>query len=174
MADSTPPIPIHHRAWQDLLRTQKTVLDGLETALLRDAGVSVAWYYILLFLNEAADQRLQLYDLAGRLLLSRSGLSRRIDRMERAGLVRRERHMADRRMAFAVLTQQGHDCLMTASPGFRSSVMEHFGRYLSLEEFETLDRLLTKVLEGEGVQPQYAGRRTVREIQAQADVAAAG
>ncbi|MCH7815539.1 MAG: hypothetical protein IIC60_03105, partial [Proteobacteria bacterium] len=75
MTDSAPAIPIHHRAWQDLLRTHKTVLDGIEAEMVRSAGLPVAWHYILLFLNEARDQRLQLFELADALLLSRSGLS---------------------------------------------------------------------------------------------------
>ena len=156
------------------MRTHKTVLDGIEAEMVRSAGLPVAWHYILLFLNEARDQRLQLFELADALLLSRSGLSRRIDRMEQAGLVRRERPEADRRMAFAVLTPKGHALLLSASPGFRQAITDHFARHLTPEEANTLDLLLTKVLEGEGVQPQYAGRPVLRELMAQTEEAAAG
>ncbi len=156
--------PQHHRAWQDLLRTQKSVLAGLETHLAKAHRLPVAWYYILLFLNETPGQRLQLYELADVLLLSRSGLSRRIDGMVRAGLVRRDRPDNDRRSAFAVLTPKGQEQLMAASPDFRAGVVQHFARHLTDEEANTLVALLSKVLDGEQVDRHYAGPRLLQQL----------
>jgi len=79
-------------------------------------------------------------------LLSKSGLSRLVDRMVEAGLVRRERCQDDRRGWFAVLTDQGRSALRRAAPVHLRGIHEHFTRHLSPEEVEVLTAALSRVV----------------------------
>jgi len=79
-------------------------------------------------------------------LLSKSGLSRLVDRMVDAGLVRRERCQDDRRGWFAVLTDQGRSALRRAGPVHLRGIHQHFARHLSPEEVEVLTAALSRVV----------------------------
>ncbi|MCH7593665.1 MAG: MarR family transcriptional regulator, partial [Chloroflexi bacterium] len=83
--------------WIDFLRAHQALTDLMEAELRRERGMSLGWYGVLLNLSDATDGRLRLQELAARLIHSRSGLTRRLDSMEKAGLVRREPVPGDRR-----------------------------------------------------------------------------
>jgi len=74
-------------AWRAFLRAHSRVTRQLETDLVGEHGMPLASYDVLVQLVEAADHRLRMTELAERVLLSRSGLTRLVDRMEREGLV---------------------------------------------------------------------------------------
>jgi DNA-binding MarR family transcriptional regulator len=84
-------------------------------------------------------------ELSESVLLSKSGLSRLVDRMEEAGLVRRERCEDDRRGWFTVLTEQGRSALRRAAPIHLRGIQEHFARHLDDEEARVLATALARV-----------------------------
>ncbi|MBU6244013.1 MAG: MarR family transcriptional regulator [Actinomycetales bacterium] len=122
-------------------------MDQLNRDLLADHGLSGADYEILVRLSESPDRRVRMSELAELTLASRSRLSHQIDRMEQAGLVRRESCAEDRRGAFAALTDTGWQALVAAAPDHVASVRRHLVDVLSPEEFEALGQACRKVSE---------------------------
>ena len=106
----------HLAAWRSLLEVHKNVVELLARELEEQRGLPLGWYDVLLTLDQAPEQRLRMQELAQSVLLSKSGLTRLIDRMETEGLVRRERCPSDRRGAFAVLTPEGRSAFRRAAP----------------------------------------------------------
>jgi DNA-binding MarR family transcriptional regulator len=102
--------------WRRLLAVQCVLHERLDRELRTHGGVSLADYDVLVQLAEAPQQSLRMSELAGRLLLSRSGLTRRIDGMAREGLVTREPCPDDGRGMMATLTAAGLDRLRRAAP----------------------------------------------------------
>ena len=111
--------------------------------------MSLTWYDVLIHLSEASESRLQHQALAGSLLLSRSGVTRLVDRMAKAGLVRREASPEDRRASYVVMTPQGRDALDRASPVHVRGIVQHFTRYLDSEDASALQKFFSRVLQGE-------------------------
>ena len=95
-------------AWRGMLRTHRDVVARLDAELEREHGLPLTSYEVLISLADAPDGRLRMGELAGALLLSRSGLTRLVDRLERQGMVERERCEDDARGYFAVITAAGH------------------------------------------------------------------
>jgi DNA-binding MarR family transcriptional regulator len=93
-------------AWRGLLRTHARVLAELDAELEAAHGLAVPEYEVLLVLNENGDNHLRMSELADAALLTRSGMTRLVDRLEREGLVRRERCAADGRGTYAVITPE--------------------------------------------------------------------
>jgi DNA-binding MarR family transcriptional regulator len=139
------PDDAHLAAWRSLLEAHAAVTDLLERELEREQGLALSKFEVLLRLADAPGGRMRMLELAESVLLSKSGLSRLVDRMEGAGLVRRERCPSDRRGAFAVLTDEGRRALRRAAPVHLRGIQEHFARHLDGEEVGMLARLLEKV-----------------------------
>ena len=102
-------------AWRRFLQAHAVVIRRLEADLLTEHALPLASYDVLVQLVEAPDRRLRMTELAQRVLISRSGLTRLVDRLEREGLVSREPCDDDARGLFAVLTERGFDSLRRAS-----------------------------------------------------------
>src|SRR3712207_5980163 len=98
-------------AWRALLNAQAAAVAAIERELAEADLVPLTWYDVLVALSEAPGPRLRLTGLARAVVLSRSGLPRLVDRLEGAGLIRREACPSDRRGAFAVLTPEGEATL---------------------------------------------------------------
>src|SRR4051794_17475904 len=77
-------------AWRGMLRVHRELTGRLDAELLTEHGIALSAYEVLLFLGDASEGRMRMSELAERLLLSRSGLTRLIDRLGRAGFVTRE------------------------------------------------------------------------------------
>ena len=116
-----------------------------------DKGLPLLWYDVLAQLSDSQDEgRLRMQDVAGSvLLMSRSGLTRLIERMEKEGLVIREHSLEDRRSVYAVITPKGRTTLEQAMPGHISGIQEHFLQHLSDEEVHGLHVALANVLTAE-------------------------
>ena len=95
------------QAWRSLLSAHSRLMSRLDAELQASQGMSVSDYGVLVQLSEAEGGHMRMSELADRLLLSPSGLTRRLDGLVRAGLVDRARCPTDRRGAFAVLTDAG-------------------------------------------------------------------
>lgn len=130
------------------LRVHQQVAELLNKSLVEDRSLSLPWYEVLLQLSESGEDRLRLQELADRVLYSRSGLTRLIDRMESAGFVCREPCTDDKRGTYAVLTPKGKRELRRAAPTHLRSIEEHFFSKLSGKEIEILGEAMTKVLQG--------------------------
>ncbi|MGH2819340.1 MAG: MarR family winged helix-turn-helix transcriptional regulator [Actinomycetota bacterium] len=135
------------RAWRLFLQTHATVLDVLEQELRDRLGLPLSWYEVLLHLSRAPEGRQRMSDLARSVLLSKSGLTRLIDRMEGAGLIERSHCPSDRRGTFASLTPRGKEAFEEAAPLHLEGIRRHFLGPLTPEERDTLADLLARVLE---------------------------
>ena len=134
-------------AWAAFLRAHARVVRELERELQAEQGMALTDYDVLLQLANAGERRLRMSELADRLLLSRSGVTRLVDRLEAAGLVARVSCDTDRRGQWASLTDAGYDRLRTASPTHLRGVASHFLDRLSGEELTELERTLTRLAE---------------------------
>ena len=137
--------------WRSFLRLNAQVMRRLEADLLAEHGLPLASYDVLVQLVEAPGHRLRMTELADRVLLSRSGLTRLVDRLEREGLVRREACPSDARGLFAVLTDEGYARLRAASPTHLRGVDEYLLGRLDAEDLSRLGQILDRALdEGPG------------------------
>jgi DNA-binding MarR family transcriptional regulator len=133
-------------AWRGLLATHSTLIARLDAELERDHGLPLTSYEVLMYLADADGGRLRMGELAERLLLSRSGITRLVDRLEHQGMIERERCEDDGRGFYAVLTGAGREKLDAARPAHLGGVRRHFLAHLEPDELDSLaavwDRLL--------------------------------
>ncbi len=135
-------------AWRAFLLAHARVVRELERELQAEQGMALTDYDVLIQLSVAEDRRLRMSDLADRLVLSRSGATRLVDRLCADGLVERVTCESDRRGQWAALTDAGVDRLRTASPTHLRGVQQHFLDRLSADDLASLERMLTDVLAG--------------------------
>lgn len=133
-------------AWRTFLAAHAAVIERIERELAREDVLPLGPYDVLLALAEAPGRRLRMHELARAVVLSRSGLTRLVDRLERAGLLRRERCDDDRRGCYAALTDEGRAALRRSGPVYAGGIAEHFGRHLEDEEVATITEALGRVL----------------------------
>ncbi len=151
---STPSLSdLEMDAWRGFLEAHRRVMDVLEDELRTDQDLPLAWYDVMVQLSEAPERTRRMQDLADAVLLSKSGLTRLVDRMERAGMVVREPCAGDRRGINCRLTGAGMQRLIDASPTHLAGVREHFVDLLEPGEAAILARALGRIAEracGEG------------------------
>jgi DNA-binding MarR family transcriptional regulator len=119
----------------------------LEADLIAEHALPLASYDVLLTLVEAPGHRLRMTELADRVLLSRSGMTRLVDRLEREGLVVREACANDARGMFTVLTAQGEQRLRKASRTHLRGIDEYAVSRLSPDELEAFGKTLAKLMD---------------------------
>src|SRR5829696_5557974 len=132
------------RAWRLYLESALALVDVLGAELERDAGIPQRWYDVLIHLEETSEG-VRMNELAERILYSKSGFTRVVDRMEEAGLVRRVRPENDRRSILVVLTDQGGATLERARRHHRDGIARHFSDHLSDTDVKALSRALERV-----------------------------
>lgn len=131
-------------AWKAFLRAQSELIRTLDRELEAERGLPITFFDVLAQLSQAGG-RLRMSELADAVLLSRSGVTRLVDRMVREGLVRREACPTDRRSMYAAITPAGRRALKQAMPVHLRGIEEHFGRHLSDEEAKTLTAALGRM-----------------------------
>jgi DNA-binding MarR family transcriptional regulator len=139
----TPP---EMRAWKALLDVTTGVLATLDGELQREHGLSLGEYEVLVHLSETPGHSLRMTDLAERLKLSPSGITRRIDGLVRDDLVERRQCPSDRRGSNAVLTEKGLSRLDEAAPTHVRGVRSHFVDQLSERQLANLTSALSAVV----------------------------
>lgn len=122
-------------------------MDVLEAELRSLEDLPLSWYDVLVQLSEAEGHERRMQELADRVLLSKSGLSRLVDRMEEEGLVERRPCDDDARGIMATLTDAGMERLRAAAPTHVAGVRQHFVDLLDAEETDVLARALTRIAE---------------------------
>jgi DNA-binding MarR family transcriptional regulator len=132
------------RAWRLYFESSLALLDVLEHELQRDAGIPVQWYDVFVQLEDEPDG-LRMVELADRILYSKAGLTRVIDRMEKEDLVRRVHRESDRRSIFIVLTDHGLARMLQARRYHRHGIEQHFASHLTDADTKALTRALEKV-----------------------------
>jgi DNA-binding MarR family transcriptional regulator len=141
-------VNVKRTAWWKLMAVHARLTHRIDRDL--DAiDLSLGSYNVLRLLQEAPDCRLRLGELARAALLTRSGVTRLTNRLEKTGLLRREGHAPDRRGSCAVLTDRGRDTWRQAKAMFERTVAEQFGNHLSDAEAETLNAVLGRIVTAE-------------------------
>ena len=135
-------------AWRGMLRVHAALTKALDAQLEAEHGLPLSSYEVLHFLAEAPGQKLRMSELAEKILLSRSGLTRLVDRLERDGLLCRQSCDHDARGAFAKLTPAGSGRLRLARATHRAGVRALFLDHLSPGELEALGAVWARVLPG--------------------------
>ncbi|TMR07301.1 MarR family transcriptional regulator [Actinomadura soli] len=128
-----------------MLRAQALISRRLQADLLDRHALALGSYEVLMHLGEAPAGRLRMNDLADRVLLSRSGLTRLVDRLQSEGLVVRQSCTSDARGLYAVLTAAGRARLAEATPTYRQGVRDHMLSRLDEPDLRTLGALLDKL-----------------------------
>jgi DNA-binding MarR family transcriptional regulator len=134
------------RVWRALITAQAAVIRRIERDLAAAGAIPLTWYDVLIELYEAPERRMRLYHLADAVVLSRSGLTRLVDRLERAGLLTRELATTDRRGAYAVLTEAGVAAMRQAWPIYARGIRDAFARHLTDAEVGTMAPALERIV----------------------------
>lgn len=118
----------------------------MDCNLRAEHGLTIHDYEVLLALSRAEDRRLRRVDLAERVVLTQSGITRLLAGLEEAGLVRRANCASDGRVVYAELTEEGLDRLRAAARTHVRDIEELFASRLSREELDVMDAALGRVL----------------------------
>ncbi|GAA1865439.1 MULTISPECIES: MarR family winged helix-turn-helix transcriptional regulator [Pseudonocardia] len=140
------PTPAELASWRSFLRAHAGVTRQLETELEGEQQLSLAAYDVLVQLSEAPGHRLRMTELADAVLLSRSGVTRLVDRLERVGLVARAKVADDGRGVTARLTDTGYDRLRTAAVTHLRGVRAHFVERLDADDLAALERIMGRLV----------------------------
>ena len=132
-------------AWRGMLRAHAELVRELDSELARDHDMPLSSYEVLLYLNDSDEGRMRMSELADSVLLSRSGLTRLVDRLERQGLLKRERCESDARGLFAEITPEGRKVFAAARKTHLDGVRRVFLSRFSRDELRTLGGLWQKL-----------------------------
>jgi DNA-binding MarR family transcriptional regulator len=135
-------------AWRGLLRVHSALVKALDAELLAEHDLPLTSYEVLINLQAAPGHRRRMAELAEGVLLSRSGMTRLVDRLERDGLIERDACTEDGRGMFAVLTDKGEDLLSRARRTHLDGVRERFLQHFDRDELEQLAGGWNRVLPG--------------------------
>lgn len=137
--------------WRAFLQAHARVTRRLDEELRAEHDLSLAEYDALLSIAEAPDRRIRMRQLADRVILSKSGVTRLIDRLVLDGLVQRDACLSDARGAEAVLTSAGLDRLRRASRTHLRGIDEHFLAAVEDADLSVIQRSMRSVAERAGV-----------------------
>ncbi|MEV8630837.1 MarR family transcriptional regulator [Streptosporangium sp. NPDC051023] len=135
------------RAWRAFMGASQLVQEELDRQLQRDSGMPHAYYVILVKLSEAENRMLRMSELAAELASSQSRLSHAVSRLEERGWVRRVPCAADKRVSWAVLTDDGFTVLTAAAPGHVEAVRQNLFDLLDPEQVRQLTEICAAVLD---------------------------
>jgi len=133
------------RAWRGLVRAYDSLVKRLDAELETTHGIGLSSYEVVCALNGAPDRQMRMCDLADSVMLSRSGLTRLVDRLERDGLIARACCHSDARGSYAVLTEAGRLRLEEARPTHLAGVRRDFVAHFSEPELRSLASLWARV-----------------------------
>jgi DNA-binding MarR family transcriptional regulator len=132
-------------AWRGMLRAHAELTKELDAELAREHNLPLSSYEVLLYLADAPDGRMRMAELADSVLLSRSGLTRLVDRLEREGLLKRERCESDARGYFAEITPKGRRVFDAARRTHLDGVRARFLSRFTRDELRAMGALWQKL-----------------------------
>ena len=132
-------------AWRGMLRAHAELTKELDAELAREHNLPLSSYEVLLYLADAPEGRMRMAELAESVLLSRSGLTRLVDRLEREGLLKRQRCESDARGYFAEITPKGRRLFDQARRTHLEGVRARFLSRFSRDELRALGTLWQKL-----------------------------
>jgi DNA-binding MarR family transcriptional regulator len=144
---ATPRTKLAAQAWGSLLQVHAALVPELDRRLRDETGLPLGWYDVLLELSAARDRQLTMTQLGERAVLSRSRVSRVVDELTRAGLVRRDANAEDARSAYAVITEAGLARFREAAPVYVAAIDEQFAGALTVADLHQVHALLQRVLD---------------------------
>ena len=144
---------LEFRAWRAFLFASARVVPGLDQELASAEGLSLNQYEVLMWLRRAGERGLRMSDLASKVVLSPSGVTRAVDQLERKALVERYAFEGDKRGQVATLTPKGRTLLRRATSVQVRWIREHFLKHVTRADLEHLTAALEAILEGEGSPP---------------------
>ena len=133
-------------AWAVFLTAHAVLVEAVEARLAKAGLPPLGWYDVLWALERFGGGRPRMHELAELVVLSRSNLTRLVDRLEKAKLVRRVRSEDDRRGAYAEITAEGRKLRRRMWPVYASAIEELFGAHLTKADAESIGCALEKVL----------------------------
>jgi len=136
---------LHLAAWRAFLKAHAKVVDRIDRDLVKTERLPLSSYDVLIELYEAPERRLRMHELAERVVLSRSGLTRLVDRLEAEGFLVRDRSGKDRRGAYAVIIEPGIAALRRAWPVYAQGIARYFAESLTPEEAQVLALALERI-----------------------------
>ncbi|RCS25203.1 MarR family transcriptional regulator [Phyllobacterium salinisoli] len=139
---TSQPSPAITRAWVRLMRTQRLLLGAIEQDLKASGLPPLGWYDVLLELSRAGDSRLRPYEIEQRILLAQHNLSRLLDRMDKAGLVKREVFAEDGRGRWVIITHTGRAMQTRMWNIYAAALQRHLGDKLDDAKADQLTELL--------------------------------
>ena len=128
-----------------LLGAHATLTRELSTQLVKEHGLTMSEYEVLLLLSRESEHAMRRIDLSREVRLSPSGITRMLDRLEATGLVEKGSCSSDARVAYAVLTEAGMQKLRECSPDHFAAIERLIGERLSEDEVESLSQLLSRL-----------------------------
>ncbi|MBX9590596.1 MAG: MarR family transcriptional regulator [Hyphomonadaceae bacterium] len=134
-------------AWPPLLTARALVIEAIEQRLAEAGLPELAWYDVLWTLEQAPSGRLRMHELAAATVITRSNMTRLVDRLEAAGLVTRARDAEDRRGALALLTSAGRDMRARMWKVYGPAIAQLFDAHVSEKESATLRACLLRIIE---------------------------
>ncbi len=134
-------------AWRNFITAHANLIDLIDRELTAADRLPLNWYDVLIELVEAPENRLRMHELAQKVVLSRSGLTRLVDKLETAGLLRRQTAPDDRRGAFAVLTDKGKDAVRKSWPVYSKGIAKHFASHITEGEAQIIRDVFARILE---------------------------
>jgi DNA-binding MarR family transcriptional regulator len=132
-------------AWRGMLQMHAQITQALDAQMRTEHGLSVSSYEVLMFLAEAPERRLRMAEIADQVLLSRSGLTRLVDRLVQLGYVTRCAAENDGRGAYAELTDAGLEKFQAARRTHREGVREFYLDHLSTTDTVVLGDIFTRL-----------------------------
>jgi DNA-binding MarR family transcriptional regulator len=135
--------------WALFLTTHAVLVERIEERLAQADLPPLGWYDVLWALERADDQRARMSELADKVVLSRSNLTRLVDRLEDAKLVARERSAEDKRGAYAVLTEKGKVLRKQMWPVYQTAIRDLFEKAITDDEAEVVGAVLRRILDAE-------------------------
>jgi DNA-binding MarR family transcriptional regulator len=133
-------------AWAVLLTAHATLVEKIETALAGAKLPPLAWYDVLWELEKAEGGKLRMHELARRIVLSRSNLTRLADRLQAARLIEREDTPHDRRGYHCVITRAGLAMRKKMWPVYKAEIERLFSKHITAEEARTIGDALWRAV----------------------------
>lgn len=138
---------LHLGAWRAFITAHANLIDAIDREMASAEVIPLNWYDVLVELLEAPERRLRMHELARNVVLSRSGLTRLVDRLEDAELLKRELDPADRRGFYAILTDKGYAALKKAWPVYAKGISRHFAQHLNNAQAQAITERLTRMVD---------------------------